>query len=615
MVDRYVDATANGDSGNALTPETAKQHYRPIAFALNRSLDQNVWIKAGYFYDVDAVGNGMPGLVASHVRIRRYGEGGNPCFDGRTFIAPGSNRFTYVGASNGGFVWKLQLGTGENIHRVWSRSTNNGIRLEDRTVGIALRRTPDATGNSEATILAALKEDCPWHGADNTQTRQLYMWTKTQVDPADAYQGLSCIQAGAGTFGFDVAFRIRQAQDILIKGIDFFGARSEQIIVYSHDDDAVHCNSIVIEDCNFKGILTKAIMVQTASTSAGIASGRPLISDVFINRCTTDANTAESEQEYSNALYLRLTGPSDHIFFTGRMENVRCENTVIKDAYHSAATLGAVDANSAVPRKTGFRNVKAIASPWNAYARGFQSTQCEDSCFFDRIVCDGMNVRSQFVGGPLITSPLFINQRESIRKEGQDTDGHISIESYIGDSGSTVVGTDRYVYNKPTNVRILNGTFGPCPGTPIQINSYLGGSGLGGGLPPATIDAGAISVIDCVWLDTNGSRRDLPFMKFYQDNGLSIGTQKIINNSVWKGAGAPEPVVVNLTPSTSQSYTVDTAPGFSLTIKSDPKVDASLRPMPTSPLISAAITPGLKLRDTTGRYMKPKQNIGAYDTL
>lgn len=614
----YVDASASGDANpnNATTPALAKQHLMPVMFFLNRTLDQNIWIKAGYYYDVTAVGAGMAGLVASHVKIRRYGTGGNPVIDGRNWIAPGSNRFTPEGPGpNGGFVWSLQIGTAEPVHRVFANSVNNGILLNQRTDGYGLRRIPDkaagqtilpATIDNLAYVKNALKPECPWYGSGAGLGFKLYMLTPVDQDPATYFAGLSFIQAGAGTVGFDCAFRITQAQDILIQGLDFAATRSEAIVIGGVDTAAVTCCSIRILDCNFKQVLTNAVKVQSISSNAGIAADRVVVSDVLVKRCTMDVSSNALEQETDNDLYGRLVAASDLIAFFDRIDQVRAEDCIIINAYHTAAALGASDAKSSRPRRTGFRRIKAIASSWNAYARAYESKPCERSCFFDQVYAEGMNVRSQFVGAPLVTSPKFVGARAAIRKDGA-TDGHLVFETYIGETKNpAVTGEERYIPQEPEDVRIYNGTFGPSPGTPIQFNTYQAGSALGGGRPPAQFAAGTVTIKNALFLDTDPLRSALPVLSSYVE--VPMGVQNVDNCAVYKGAGITPTVLLS-----GSTYNIAAAPGFVDIMTVNPMVDAQLQPLQNSPLIGNGKRVASKLRDITGREMKTRASIGAHE--
>lgn len=603
----YVSAAANGDGGNALTPATAKQHIQPVLYFLNRTLDQNMWIEAGYYYDVANVGAGLPTLAVSHVKIRRYGDAslGNPCLDGRNWIAPGSKRFTYLAPSNGGHVWKLQIGTANVIWRIWSQSTNNGIRLEDRTDGIALRRSPDATAQSEAAILAALNADALWHGADATQAYHLYIWTPTaEQDPADYYRGLSFIQSGAGTTGFDYGFFMRNCQDVLISGVDVKASRNENFIIFGQDDDPVPLANIRIDNC--KALLaTTGFRVKPITTAGGIAANRTAIFDVLFTKCIGDTGTSPIEQENNNLLYSRLSGASDMFYFTNRIENVRAEDCTSINGFHCGATFGVIDANSSLPKKTGFRRHLSKSDTWSAYTRGVATFNCEDSCFIDQCTIDGMNVRSQVSGGVLMTSTRFINSRKSIRKF-QDTDGHLGIESFIGDQGTLGIGNERYVYLNPTRVRIYNCTFGPSYGTPIQFNAYVAGASLGGGLTPAIFAAGSVKVANCLFMDTRPERVNLPIFLTY--NQTTMGIQPFENCALYKFGGAAPTVLHD---STTTNAAADT--WFSNAITVDPGVDELLRPMAGSALIGAGKRFGMKLRDNSGREVPAgTAHIGAF---
>lgn len=617
MPDYYVSAKANGDSGNALTPATAKQHLRPVIFFLNRSLNQNIWLERGYFYDVDAVGNGMPGIVASHVKIRPYGTGGKPRLDGRNWIAPGSSRFTYVGTATGpegGHVWKLQIGTANTIWRLWCKAVNNGIRLEDRTEGVALRTTPDATAQNETAIRAALSSFSPWHAGDTTLGFRLYMWTPSDsIDPADYWEGIAFIQSGAGTLGFDSGFSINRSQDILIEDIDVTAPRINSVFVNATDTDPITCNSIRVRNVNATHVTT-AYRVRQTTTAAGIAGGLVAIFDVLFTKCIANTNTSPDEQETDNALYSRLSGASDLFSFTGKIENVRAEDCTSINGMHVGAVFGVIDAKPSLPRKTGFRRHKVIAESWTAYSRGYTNYLCEDSCFFDQCVADSMNVRSQFSGGVLITSPVSINMRKSLRKN-QNTDGHFVIESGVGNPGTAgITGDDRFVYQYPSNLRIYNPTLGPCKGAPIQFNAYLPTPALiAAGANAAPFPAGSVTIKNMNLVDTDADRAGFPVVEMYAETSKdAIASQNIDTANIYKSGETPT-VSVNLSNIGTTVTPVTSAVGFNSITTVNPMLDENLRPKQGSPLIGNGKNVGLK-KDNLGKLFKSKPTIGAYES-
>lgn len=606
MPNYYADPSRPDNSGNGTTPATAKKYLGTILGFITRGLDQNFWLRAGMYHDVGTVA--LPSIQGAHMRIRRYGDGGNPCIDARNWIEQGSNRFTLVGpATKGGYVWSIQIGTTSTAYRVWSKSTNKGILLHERTIGEALRHVPNegtyGMGDNLTKIANTLSNEDTWYGAGSSLGYRIYIWTRDLVDPADYWEGLSVAQSGTGTTGADYAFNVTRTQDLIVSGIDSFGTRAQNVLIRATDTDTVPCTGIGFEDCNMLGS-SFGVAVQQTTTATGIANNLTAISDVWFKRCTVNTNSSAREQEPDYLRYGRLAGSTDLFLFTGRIDNVRAEDCVSINGNHSGMTLGALDANSSLPRRTGFRNHLVKADDWNTYARGLSTFLCDPSCFFESCTLDGMNVRAQYSGEPLITSMNSINNRASIRDP--NTDGHIAVESFIMDRGTANIGNEKYVYIKPVNVRMVNCTFGPTPGTPIVMNSYL--TTAGSGLPAATIDPKALKLENCLLIDTDPSRANKPIMLTYEEGGLVVGEPALENLAVWKGEGVPTATVQ------FRSYTgpIEGMPGVVSPILADPKVSKDLRPLSGSPLIGAG-KPAAKRVCNDGRRFKPTPTIGAFE--
>jgi hypothetical protein len=298
-----------------------------------------------------------------------------------------------------------------------------------------------------------------------------------------------------------------------------------------------------------------------------------------------------------------------------RVQNVRFVRCLSINARHSAYAVGNYAANSTKSRLVTFTQCTARASTWNTYARGFGVGASEDSVVFDQCTFDGMNVRSQPGGSILISNCVFKNARGYIR-DLPDTDGHISVESYISDNGTTTIGNDRYIYVQPTNIRIENCSFGPSPGPAIDMLAYYANP-LVGTLPFAQIAAGTVTLRNNLFLDMHPKRIGKPFVQMRGEGPLVVGDQTFENNAIYRGGAVPD-VVYATGPSGSPvttTYTVNTAPGFTTTMTIDPQVDSQLRPKRGSPLLSANTRNINGRPDATGRQRKVSTTIGAYESF
>lgn len=603
----FADSSQATDGGTPTTPGGAKKYFSTLLSGyLSRSLDQTLSLRGGRFYDVSAVGAGMPSLQASHVRIRPYGESGNPCLDARNWIAPVAGQFTLVGsAAAGGAVWSIQVGTTSNITRVWAASTNNGVLLSQRTIGEAIGHVPDAVTDSLPAILAALNVNDNWYGGQSGLGYRLYIWTPSElIDPALYYQGISFVQSGTGTMGFD-SMRMTRVQDILWQNIDIIGTRSDTLLIDATDTDNVPVRGIVIEDSNMMGCYLSGIRVRQASTATGLASKLTAVSDVVIRRTTANTNTSPKEQERTTA-WSRLSGASDLYWISGPVDNVRIEDSVSINGFHCGATLGTSDANNAETKRSGFRRHKVKAAPWTTYTRAYSSFMCDDRCFIDRCESDGTNTLSQFSGGILVNSTVWKNMRPGIRKQGRDTDGVIAISTFIFDGKNASLGSDRYVQIKPTNVRIYNCSLDSSYGPAIQLNAYY--TTAGSGKIPESLAAGSVDIKNMMILDTLESRRGLPVMTTYKESTLTVGEPIVDSTLIYKDGEVPTVEFMGTT------YPATSAPGFSNILTDNPKVDAELRPMSDSPLLNAGRSIAVKT-DNRGKRFNAKPTIGAFETI
>jgi hypothetical protein len=613
MPDYFANASQLDDSGAGTSMGAAKRTLQPLIFFLGYGVNQSIFLRTGRFYDVTSVGAGIPSIQRAHVKIRPYGtDSGNPCLDGRNWIAPNTSLFTYEGpAAGGGAVWSIQRGTTNQVARVFAASTNNGVLLSQRTIGEALRRAQDSVLDTLPSIQANLSESDCWYGAGSALGYRLYMWTPSQfIDPSVYYQGLSFYQSGAGTTGFVNAFSITKAQDILVQDIDVIGSRGAAFSVTAADTDTMPTCNIIIERCTTWATHASAVRVQQSVSAAGIAADAWLLSDVLIKDCAGYTNSGPREQE-PNTNYAWHSQASDMYMALDRVQNVVFDGCLSVDARHSAFASGTFAANSTKSRSVKFVRCEARASAWNTYARGFGLGDCEPSVVIEQCTFDGMNVRSQPNGSVRVRGCVFKNSR-SFMRDLPDTDGHISVESYILDRGTAGIGNERYIYVQPIDIVIENCSFGPSSGPAIDVLAYYANP-QAGTLPFAQVNSGTITVRNNLFLDTHSKRVGKPFASLRGEGPLVIGTQTFENNAIYRPTG-DVPSVVYTTGSTpvSTTYNVNTAPGFVSTLTVDPKVSKDMRPLSGSPLIGSGKYMGHSAGND-GRRFNFSPSIGAFE--
>lgn len=625
-VDASIDASLDG-TNNGTSQATAKKYWRSaLTGSFNYRQGQALLLRPGRFYDVATLGGGMGGIFRSHITVKPWdnGESGNPCLDGRNWITPitdiANTRFTYEGpADGGGHVWSIIVGTQQPVLRVFAASQNNGVLLSQRTLGEGLGTVPDAidTLASPATLTKVKQylnaDDC-WFGAGANLSYKLFMWTPfIAQDPTMYYQGMSFLQYGNGTYGFDVGVLISStatdhAQDVTVQDIDVLGATGASISVNTTDTFR-QINSIRIERCNGKALVRSGIIVRQTPTTAGIATGNSVITDVVARNCTMDGTLSAKEEERTRA-YSHFTIADMYTIFD-RVDNVVFEDCLAINARHTAFTVGAYSANSTWTRRSGFRRCAAISSEENTYARAFAISMTEDTCFVDQCTFDGMNVGAQAIGSALITNNVFKNARQATRVVGTDTaDGHLSIYSNIVDRGTTNIGNERYIYATPVNLRVYNNSFGPLPSKNEPVFTIAAFKDATIPMPFATFPSNTVFIQNNLILDTHPNRKGKPVLSTKVDAGLTLGDIVFDTNLAYKGVGDAPTVTYR-----GVNTDINATAGFVANLTADPKVDSALRPMQGSPLIGMAKNLATKRRDVTNRERFANTTIGAYESF
>lgn len=603
----YVDPTVATTSGSGSFSDPLKTITAGLG-KLTRAADQILRIRGGFYYDET-----LPGTQFSNVIIEPYGESGNPCIDGLTYLPVGTVWTDEGAADAGGRIFSIQLGTAQDVKRVFAATTKSGILLSQRVLGEALRRAPDqnlggmtATTDTLASIKAALNVNDQWYGAGAALTYKLYMWTPSQFqDPSTYYQGLGITQSGAGTpNGFGSGFNLYNTRNAQIRNIQVRGATgwSYQIAV---DDTVTFPNEdIVFYQCESVGALEHFRVSQNAKSQLYPT----VIRRVTFRECYADTYSSAKEQE-PNIGYAKLSA-KDQYYIGGRVEDVQIVDCVGINPTHAATSIGAWDAAGAMPRRSGYLRHRAYASSWASYARGLNVALTEESCYVTGCLFQGMNVMSQLAGSIKVTASRWTGMRQAIRKPGnstESTDGWIAMTGYRNDQGNGSVGADRYVDMRPNRLVFANNSCDGCYGYPLQFTlfTYPGTEAIKA--VPSMTDS-SFFFWNNVLLDTQPSRTGKVYLNTYTEGTLSLGVQSLRNNAIFGGAG--------VTPSAKWGATtyadMNLAPGHSDNINVNPMVDADMRPRAGSPLISAGRHIGY-FRDYAGRPFKLLTSIGPFE--
>lgn len=608
----YVDSSMPDDTGDGLSPATAFKNWNTARAKLNRTEGQILRVRGGRYYGADTLGSGVGGFVVSNVTIEPYGESGNPCIDGITWLAPASGGWTLEGpADAGGQVWSIQLGTSAAVARVYAASTNGGILLGQRVLGEALRRAPDttfggitATADNLTSIKANLNQNDAWYGAGSALTYKLYMWTpSTLQDPSLYYQGIGLVQSGAGTLGITSAFSLVKTQNFRVNNIDIRGASS-----FSVQIAVVDTETMVNEDITFYQCKSSAALQHFRASQVSTAAYLTVIRKVEFRECIADTYSSAKEQEINQA-YSKLSA-ADQFRFEGKIADVRAVDCVSIDNTHAALALGAYDSVNALPRRTGFLRHTVRAASYMAYSRSINMNMCEPSCYVTNCTFIGQNTVAQINGSGRVTGNRWLGMRKYIRKPSTPeatTDGWVAFSGFRIDQGNATIGIDRYLDLRPEGLLFAHNSCDGCYGTPVEVDIF--GTSIGIGSKSLTpIKENSLFFINNLMIDTNPERVGKPYLTTYNDPSITMTTQTFANNLIYNGTGSPSSAKW-----AGVTYaSLHDAPGHSGNITANPKVDADLVPSKDSPAISAGLYTGT-LIDHIGKRFGVKPTIGAFE--
>lgn len=611
----YVDPTVADNSGDGSQAQP-KKYIDSVLRVLKFATDKNVLMRGGYCHSVEPGTTWNTGLDVTNATIGAYwlpgDEPGNPMIDGINWLAPGAKTWTLEGpADAGGFVWSVQLGTANDVKRVWAGSANTGMRLSQRTMGDALRRTPDdnrfgipVTTDTIASIKATLNVNDAWYGAGSALTYKLYMWTSDDRDPATYYGGLAIAQSGTDTVGIGSMFSIFTTKKLAVSDIDMRGATAWPVQITVTDSPAVACEDITFTRCKAYGSI-QGFRVSQNSTLAY----NTVVRRITFRECVADTLTCAREQEPGQA-YTRFSA-QDQYFIGGRVLGVQFVDCVSINPGHAAISIGAWDAIGARPIQSGYLRHRVEVADFCTYARSLNMAGCESSCYIQNCTFIGTNVVGQIAGSGRVTGNKFFGLRKAIRKPSnatQATDGWLSVTCYRTVSGNGSVGNDNVLDLRPENLLIANNSCSGSYGTPLEVDLFIADAGRPAKPVPLTIPDGAFIFQNNIIIDTVPGREGKPYMTTYNDNGMSLGTQIFRSNLIYNGTGKPSSAKWGATTYPS----LHSAPGHIGNLTLDPKVDKNLIPMEDSPLIRAGRFCGTTV-DFTGKRFGLKPTIGAHE--
>jgi hypothetical protein len=591
MVTRYVDAAMLDDTGDGLTPATAKRTPRAAQQAC--SAGDKILLKTGLCYaPVNGVFMFFSGV--SNVEIGTYGTASDkPILDALTYQNPGVSGWTYVS----GGIWTKTFAA-FYIRRLWVGSTSAGNLVSQRILGTAKRRatgtglTTPSANPSASQILAALDVNNIWFGGGSSTSYALYVYTgSATIDPPTYYGGLAFIQSDAATVGAVSGIHVQNQTGIYAHDLHFRGNGGTGIRMQAQNSDTRDAANCLFQDC----IVTAPYQGAFRSGIVGEASPVKRIRNSTVSRVYCDYTSSADEMEL-NTTYNYLSGVVDLFnVYDGSVGIVVDSCTAINSA-HNGIVTGSIAMATTPPTGCRVTNNTVRYDSWHTYARGLSSFDA-DTLFTGNLI-DGQNTRAQLAGSAKCIGNVWINLRTSIRKPavGQG----IAVESYIFDSGNTTIGTERYIHIQPTNVLIANNTFygsasdaaiiglhfyGPQPGP--NDNSYA---------------AGSVTVQNNIAFQPK-----YYFCKTYEDSGRTIGQQTFINNCVYNATTGDNKINWRGT-----DYTINSAPGCSNNVEADPQLDTLYRPQAETVMRGGVYVGGT---DFYGKQFYFPPNIGAVDDL
>lgn len=540
----YVDATAADDTANGSTPALAKKTVRGAQNAA--SSGDKILIKTGLCYD-PLSGVHMFFTGVSNIEIGTYGtDSDKPILDAMTYEAPNASGWTYLGSG----VWKKVFGAWY-IRRLFVGSINNGLLVSQRTLGTAMRRAygPGLTGTSanpsEATIIAGLSSSMIWFGGGSTTSYALYVYTGTaNRTPPNYYGGLAFIQndgTGVGKYGAASGIHVQNQTGIFAHDLQMRGHGAASIRLQAQNSDARD-----VKDCLFEDIIMMAPYQGAFNAQiAGETSPTHRVTATTVRRCQLYYWSSENETEL-NQSYDNLSGVSDGFAARDGAIAITIQECLSVDSMHQGMVCGSTAMRTTPPSKCLFLDNEIRFSPWSAYGRGFSVYDGDPE--FRRNIIDGQNTRIQLAGSCTVQSNIWINMRDSVRK--QDVAEWLACESNMVDSFVTGIGNERYLRIQPIAVKVYNNVVYSPVDTAISFN-YYDKTSLGEG--DNSFGQNTIQIYNnIIFQPQNG------FVRTYNDSAKTINTQLFKNNCVYNGAILDNKVTWIGTP-----YTVASAPGFS----------------------------------------------------
>lgn len=463
----YVDASRPDNSGDGLSPATAKQTIRAARNLLTGG--DTILIRAGYCYAPDN-GNFLtnPTTGALGLIVDAYGTASDlPIWDALTYEPPGATGWINVV----GGVWKKVFGA-FNARRLFAGSRSYGILTTDRVVGPALRRAlpggshSSSSNPSEASIIAALNSRYPWFPGGATTSYALYVFTgSSNIPPPDYYGGLAFVQGDAVSYGVVNAIQLSNVSNVQIRNQHIRGSASAGIRLQAASADVRDTSNILVEDVRITHLYSNGVLTRAFATATPTNRNK----DCVFQRLYVDYNYSDNEQETTNA-ESTLSGTSDGLSAGAGSDNITFDKCVVVNSGHVGIVIGSDTSGTQLPTNCKATRCEVLFSSYTAYSRGF-AVYNGTGHFVAYNTIKGQNTRTQIAGDVLVSSNRWLDCRRSIRKPG--TAQWIACESYVFDSGSAGGDTVRYIPVSPTNVRVFNNLAeGVIPDDYIQFNSF-----------------------------------------------------------------------------------------------------------------------------------------------
>lgn len=607
MAKIHVNSLIGNDS-NAGTEALPKLTYKAAEAAAVAG--DEISLMAGLCYS--PVNGFFPRLKKNNIKLSAYGLPANlahylvsgqvdpavwdhyPILDGLTYENAGSTGWTHEGSG----VWSKWFAN-TKAKRIWFGSNSAGVRISDRTIGTAYRRTPGATADTLPAITAALSNSDRWHPAGSALGWKLYVYTgSTTINPPDFYGGLAMLICDGATIGAEEGIFVTQCAGARVEHIHVRGTNGEAGRVASATTDTVATDDIIIKEC-----------ISSCTGVAGIWAIRPgiennanlrkKISNSYIVDIVADSKSSQYEQDPTTA-YSHIS-TMDMFTVYGNTENCHMWGLQAINSAHVGVTLGGQLNNE--PNGCSISDSLVKFDSWVTYGRGIASSRMTNSKIFG-ITVDGQNVRSQFADGHVVAS-LWKNFRASIRKPG--TDEWAAVESYVYDYGNSGAGEYRYETRQPRDLLVANNTVilpvASGGAYPLLFTTYSSTYPVTEPNPP--INADTVRVLNNLVI-LSESRSWLGCFA----NGGAIADQQVKNNIIYTSGGA-DPTVRWA----GATVGMNTRAGQTGNMNVDPKLGPDYKPRKGSPAISAGIATGATYPDLDGTAYALLPTIGAYQYI